>query len=137
MSAPSIATMLTTLSTKAKANAALLALVGGDASKIANYLPQDSQLQWVRFSIPSLKEWDTKDVDAGFEGTVQFDFWCDHRGSLLAAQAADAITEMMATDASVLGPYGLYVRHSGYTNSVSGDGVVYHTTLTFDVISTL
>jgi hypothetical protein len=137
MSLPSISAMLVALSAKAKANAGLLALVGGDATKIANYLSQDAQLPWVRFSIPSLTEFDTKDDDGGFNGTLQFDFWCDYRGSLLAAQAADSILAAVKLDASFIGPYGLYVRHSSYSNSVSGDGVVYHTSCNFEFISTL
>ena len=137
MSLPSIATMLTTLSTKAKANAGLLALVGGDASKIANYLTQDANLPWVRFSIPSLKEWDTKDADGGFEGVIQFDFWTDHRGALACSQASDAVMSMVGLDASILGPYGLYVRHSDFSAGIAGDGVTYQATCTFHVISTL
>lgn len=136
MTQVSMVTMITAIATKAKASAGLLALVGGDASKIANYLPQDSSVRWVRFSIPQLNEMDTKDSD-GWRGIVQFDFWTDYRGVLDSATAVDAIRAEVALDPSILGEHGLYVRHSSVRTGIAPDGVTYHSTVSFDVMSTL
>jgi hypothetical protein len=136
MTQVSMVTLITAIATKAKASVGLLALVGGDATKIANYLPQDAQVRWVRFSIPELHEMDTKNSD-GWRGTVQFDFWTDYRGILDSATAVDAIRAEVALDPTILGEHGLYVRHSSVCTGIAPDGVTYHSTVVFDVMSTL
>lgn len=121
-----------------KADAQLVMLVGGDASNIANHIPQDRSVEpgYVRARWDSVSEWDTKTSD-GLEGDYIIDVWTERHGDKRVLEIFDRIYELLHNQPFTGGSsQSLLLRFENSNIFVEPDGVTHHGVMNFRHIYT-
>ena len=133
MTSPSHAQILALAYAKASGDATLMALLPGG---LFNHIPQDEALPCARLRWEDAGEFDTKDSD-GFDGSIAFDVWTDHRGDKQALQIQDRLDQLFqnATLALTSPATTVVLQHYMFHSFTEPDGLTHHAVTKFRLIA--
>lgn len=124
--------------TRLQADAALVTLVGGDASNISNHIPQDRSVEpgYIRARWGSADEWDTKNSD-GLDGRYVFDVWTEKHGDMRVLEIFDRLKTLLHNLPFTSGSsQSLLLRFENSNTFIEPDGVTHHGVINFRHIYT-
>ena len=121
------------LSARLKGDASLTALV--PASRIANHLPQNSPLPYVRFRYDPGDEWDQKDSD-GLDGSFIIDIWSETHSDKPILDVMSEVHRLLQNYIFNTTEQSLLMRFVNSTTFYEPDGVTHHGVMNFRYIQT-
>jgi hypothetical protein len=133
VTSPSHAQILALAYAKAVGDTALMAMLPGG---LFNHVPQDEALPCCRVRWEDAGEFDTKDSD-GFDGSIAFDVWTDHRGDKQALAIQDRLDQLFQNASlSLTSPAtSVVLQHYMFHAFTEPDGLTHHAVVKFRLIA--